>query len=271
VDAVIGPFRAKNVDSGPIFPAGGKTSVTRSCGARYQTLAAQDFEPVPKLSGNGHMPSTADLQNRISELEVDLRSRDEKLRLARLEVNEARNVVDQMRERIEDSDALLDTCIEVFQMYQDDDGVWMFDSRQTEIWNDYAALLEQHNKLIREWNKFVGDYNRTVAPRNTGRPIAASEAQQTQVLKLRKKEKSLRAIAAETNLTLRTVRTIVEKADGKDRASRRANEVRRKEFNRQRAAAFRSRKASREALPKQFTEARKQNAAVVKAAKGLGK
>jgi len=34
-----------------------------------------------------------------------------------------------------------------------------------------------HRKLIADWNKFVGQYNVTVAPKNAGRPLAASGAQ----------------------------------------------------------------------------------------------
>ena len=36
------------------------------------------------------------------------------------------------------------------------------------------------------WNRFVPDYNAIVAPRNVGRPLAASEAQVATVLKLHK-------------------------------------------------------------------------------------
>src|SRR5262249_325743 len=57
-------------------------------------------------------------------------------------------------------------------------------------------------------------------PNPGGRPLAATDAQQTQILKLHKAGKSLRAIAAETNLGVRTVDTVVGKAKGTDRTSR---------------------------------------------------
>jgi DNA-binding NarL/FixJ family response regulator len=53
-----------------------------------------------------------------------------------------------------------------------------------------------------------------VAPKGIGRPLAASEAQQRQVLVMRKEGKSLRTIAAKTSLSPRTVRTIVGKVEG---------------------------------------------------------
>jgi hypothetical protein len=62
------------------------------------------------------------------------------------------------------------------------------------------------------WNKLVPEYNAVVAPRDIGRPVAASDAQQTEVMVLHKAGKSLRWIAGATGLGLRTVRTIVDKA-----------------------------------------------------------
>jgi DNA invertase Pin-like site-specific DNA recombinase len=52
-----------------------------------------------------------------------------------------------------------------------------------------------------------------------GRPIAASEAQQLEVRKLRKAGKSLRAIADELTLSLHTVVTITSKEAGTDRTT----------------------------------------------------
>jgi hypothetical protein len=103
-----------------------------------------------------------------------------------------------------------------------------------------------------------------------GRPIAASAEQQTDVLKRRKAGTSLRKIAAATGLGLATVRTIIEKAAAKGRTSKRTNELRRREFDRLRAAAYRARKKRRDTLPKDITELQKSGAALVKAAKGLG-
>ena len=56
----------------------------------------------------------------------------------------------------------------------------------------YFDLIDEYNDLVRRWNKLVP----LVHPQNVGRPLAASEAQCAQVLKLRKAGKSLRGIAA---------------------------------------------------------------------------
>ena len=63
-----------------------------------------------------------------------------------------------------------------------------------------VGLREEHRKLVREWNRFADDYNSVVAPRNLGRPLAASDDQMAEVRKLRKGGASLRRIAAETSV-----------------------------------------------------------------------
>ena len=54
--------------------------------------------------------------------------------------------------------------------------------------------------VLREWNRFVPKYNAIVRAQSVGRPLAASDAQQHQVIKLRKAGKSLRGIVGETGL-----------------------------------------------------------------------
>jgi hypothetical protein len=217
------------------------------------------------------MKTTSELQTRIAELEDQIRLRDERIKELREEQTQHHQLMTEMREHLEDRDAALDNWIDVFDMQLDDSGNYVFDRSQSELWSEHVALLYQHQGLVRNWNKFVGEYNGTVAPRDIGRPVAASKAQCDKVLKLKKAGASLRAIAAETNLSIRTVRTIVSKSDGTDIATKRMNELRRKELDRQRAAAFRARKARRDAIPKTVTETRARAAALIKAAKGLGK
>lgn len=209
--------------------------------------------------------------DRIAELEADLAARDDKIKQMTSDLAEARDLVDQMREHVDDVSNSTDTWIEAFDLSMGDDGIWRVDPRQNALWNDYDELLTEHVALIRKWNKFVVDYNRTILARDIGRPLAASDAQRADVLKRHKAGESLRAISKATSLGLRTVRTIVEKQQGTDRASKRAKELRRVEFNRQRSAAFRARKRGMEAMPKQIGELQKAGAALVKRAKGLGK
>jgi hypothetical protein len=226
------------------------------------------------------MPRTQDAKAgaRIAELEDELQQRNglitsavDKVRQLTTELGEARELADRMREHVEDVDRLLEQWIEVFDMQQDESGDWAFDRKQTRLWEHYDKLLEENRKLVRDWNKIVPKYNARIAPREMGRPIAASAAQRDAVLKRRKAGESLRTIAAATLLSLRTVRTILAKASGSDRATKRTNELRRREFDRLRAAAYRARKRARDALPKQITELQKSGAALVKAAKGMGR
>ncbi len=81
---------------------------------------------------------------------------------------------------------------------------------------------------------------------------------------------SLRTIAEQTGLGLRTVRTIIDKTVGTDRTGKRTNLLRKREIDRLRAAEYRVRKRARDLLPKRIAETRKRGEALVKAAKGLG-
>ena len=116
---------------------------------------------------------------------------------------------------------------------------------------------------MRDWNGFVPKYNAVVQPRTPGRRLEASQAQIADVLKRRKAGASLRAIAAATQLGLSTVRTIIG-------AKARTAELRKREFDRQRAGEFRRRKQVRDRIPKQMAEEAKEGARLIKAAKGLG-
>ncbi len=99
--------------------------------------------------------------------------------------------------------------------------------------------------------------------------MAASKAQIAKVKELRKAGHSLRAVAKQTGLSLRTVRTILDNAAGRGRRADRASELRRKEFGRMRAAAFRAKKRRFEALPKEINHLLKSSATLDKAARGL--
>jgi hypothetical protein len=213
------------------------------------------------------MQSPMDTADRIAEL----KHRDAKIKELTAERDAAQELVNQMREQVEDANQLIEQWIEAFHMTQNEKGLWCMDREQSEFFQHYDVLWSENHRLIRQWNKFVGEYNAVVSPRERGRPLAASKAQQADVLKRHKARASLRAIAAATSLSLRTVRTIVEKAGGRDRTSKRTNDVRRKEFDRLRAADYRARKKSRDRLPQQIGEQLKTGAELVKAAKGLGR
>ena len=222
---------------------------------------------MSEVAINGHMTSMKELRGRVEELEADLRYRDEQIKELREERRSAVDLVDEMREHVDDSNALIDSWIEVFRMEQNDDGAWVY--KPSAAVEDFNALFEKHEKMVRQWNRFVGDYNSTVAPRGLGRPLEASEAQVKNVRRLRKGKNSLRAIAAQTGLGLRTVRTIVDKDAGTGRIGKQTNLLRKREVDRLRVAEYRARKRTRDQLPKRITETRKHGEELAKAAKGL--
>ena len=213
-------------------------------------------------------PAALDPAERILDLEAELRQREARLKEVTGERDEAYELTGRMREHLEAAEEMIERWIEAFDMQQDDRGIWVFNSDRT--FEELTALYDEHLKLIREWNKLVPKYNAVVAPRERGRPLAASEAQQQAVLKQHKAKASLRAIAKTTKLSLRTVRTIVDNAAAKGR-SKRANEVRRKELNQLRAASYRVRQKTRDRLPQDIAEWQKTSGDLVKAAKGLGR
>jgi len=87
------------------------------------------------------------------------------------------------------------------------------------------------------------------------------------VIKRRNAGQSLRLIAEDTALGLRTVRTIADKADGVDRATlARLERIAPDKF---REARERSRQRMRDALPHQITLAHERGTDLVKQAKGL--
>lgn len=157
------------------------------------------------------------LQARIAALEDELKQRDVRIRKLRADLDKAEQFVNEMREHVEDASALTASWIEAFDMVATHDCKWSW-KPFIERHND---LVGRHNELVREWNKFMpaaAVRPRNVGcPRNVGRPLAASEAQVAQVRKLHKQGTSLRSIAEETSLGVRTVRTIVERVPGKMR------------------------------------------------------
>ena len=156
------------------------------------------------------------LEQRIADLERELRLRDERIRELKDEVDEGRELVHRMEEHVQERDEYLETFVTTFGMELGDDGCWRWASFVT----GYNAMVDKFNELRDRYNSLIRAFHRyALPPRPVGRPIAASEAQQAQVLKLRQRGMSLRGIAEETSLGLPTVRTIVDKRAGTDRTT----------------------------------------------------
>jgi hypothetical protein len=203
-------------------------------------------------------------KDRVAALEDELRQRDARIRELRANLDKAEQLVSEMREQVEDSNTLIESWIEAFDMMLDEHtGKWRF-----KPWIDTAdAYHDKYVALLRDWNRFVGQYNAIVQPRNVGRPLAASDAQVAQVLKLRQRGLSLRGIADETNLGLPTVRTIVDRRDGRDRTT--VKHLARIDPDRKLEASWQARRRTRKSLPKRIDETLAKGRELIKAAKGL--
>jgi hypothetical protein len=204
---------------------------------------------------------------RLAEFEAKLRQRDDlvteltgKLKELTRERDEALELVDEMREQIEDNHRLVENWKDAFDMRPTERGTLEWRSADTELLVEYNQLVVRHNAVVRRLNRLVAERY----PRPMGRPLGASEAQQAEVLNQHKNGASLRRIALATGLGLSTVRTIL-------RGKKKVADLRRREFDRRRAAAYRDRKKARDELPKRIVETEQAGAALIKAAKGLGR
>ena len=200
-------------------------------------------------------------ERRIAELEDEIKQRDRRVEELKREVDEGRDMIRRMEEHVEDRGNLIDSWIEAFDMRLDDDGVWKWRA-------SFAEGLEWYEKylaLLKEWNKSVAEFNATIRPRNVGRPLAASKAQCVDVLKRRKRGESLQHIVDETNLSMQTVRTIIDKKDGVDRTTgKHLQRIKPEDM-----AAWKARKRTRDALPRRINALLKDKADLLKEAKGL--
>jgi hypothetical protein len=207
-----------------------------------------------------------DKDQRIADLEAELKRERERIAELMEERDHGLDVISQMREHVEEAKAMVDQWIEAHDMSLNDKGVWCWPDN---LWQQLDHLADRYHALLRDWNKFVPDYNSIVAPkkRNFGRPLHASPAQQADVLKRRLAGESLRAIAVATGLSLRTVRSVIDKKNGVDRAT--LARLERIAPDRAAQARMKAGRRIRGALPKKITEWTKETPRLLKAAKGL--
>ena len=205
-----------------------------------------------------------DKDKRIQELEELLRRRDERITELLQERDRERETVAKLRDFFDDRNGLIDQWIEAFNMVPNENGDWSL----SEYHRDCDEIVEKYLKLQRDWNRFVKEYNAIVAPtkRNFGRPLAASPAQKEDVLKRRGAGQSLQFIADETGLGLQTVRTIIDKKNGVDRAT--MAQLKKIETNKITEAHQRAGRKLRDALPGRINKTLKHAAELRKELKG---
>jgi hypothetical protein len=208
------------------------------------------------------MPKPKDKpEQRIADLERELRLRDERINDLKDEIDDSRDLVRRMEEHAQERDEYLETFIITFGLVLTDDNKWS----NSEFIDGHNALVNKYNELCDRYNKLVHVFNRNIAMvKPVGRPIAASETQQEQILRHHKRGKSARWIAEEMTLSRRTVTTVISKLDGSDRTTNQHRrrfglEPKRKDW----------RPASMARLPKRATEHFEKGRELRKEAKGL--
>jgi hypothetical protein len=220
---------------------------------------------------------TSTAPDRVGELQDELKQRDRRIEELRQEIDQQRDLIRRMEESIDDASNVIERWKETFNMVETESGGWTWEP----FWDQHNALVETHNDLVRRWNKFVPVINNRTRP--VGRPLGASEDEQALVLKRCKAGMSLRRIAEETELGLGTVRTIIDKANGSDRATRkrwqkvhpgeawseRTYEPIGRIDNRQQAARWKRQKRTGDTLPKQAQRVVEEGRDLIKEAKGL--
>jgi hypothetical protein len=200
----------------------------------------------------------------LHQLEDDLKAAEMRVAEMRAERDEAYELVEQVREQIEQRREQTAQWKEAFQMEQDENGEW-----GCAIVQRYDAKCVEYADLLKDWNRFVPEYNAAIKPRQIGRPLNASVAQCAEVLKLHKARTSLRDIADDTNLSLRTVRTIIGRSDRTDRTT--VKRLQRLIPDRAAANTEKALKRARDTLLKDIAPLDAETEAVLKEIKGLGK
>jgi chromosome segregation ATPase len=157
-----------------------------------------------------------DTTQRIADLERELRLKDERINELKDEIDQGRELIRRMSEHTEEHDEQLEDFITTFGLEVNADGKYT----NGEFLSGYRTLVDQYEDLRLRYNKLVGSFNRNIAMvQPVGRPLAASEAQQAQIIRHHKMGKSPRWIAEEMTLSRRAVTTIIEKHHGTDRTT----------------------------------------------------
>src|SRR5262245_52498257 len=112
----------------------------------------------------------------IPDDELDCSPANVRHLMTMLEIRE--DIVETVDETLENYRALHEQWIEAFRMEEDERGVMIWSADTMEALDGYAELLDEHERLVRDWNAQVDAFNRANrVARDPGRPLAASEAQ----------------------------------------------------------------------------------------------
>ena len=144
-------------------------------------------------------------------------------------------------------------------MVLNDNGQWTWEP----FWKENWELVDEYNDLVKRWNRAVPISN--AGSQDVGRPLAASDARIAVVLRLHKAGKSLRGIADETSLSLRTVRRPRARCGSHHQGTAREDRGRQAS-----AGALEGAEADRRCAAQQVQAVIETGKALVQEAKGLG-
>jgi hypothetical protein len=151
----------------------------------------------------------------IADLKRELELKDRRIAELKDEVDGLRDLVRRLEEQAQESDEYLENFVMAFGLVMNDAGKWT----NSEALKEEREFHEQHADLVRRYNKLVGIHNRHIADiQPVGRPVAADEEEQEEILWRHKRGESARSIAEEMELSRRTVTTVINKSDGTDRS-----------------------------------------------------
>src|SRR4051812_20548900 len=123
--------------------------------------------PMPKLRCSRHMDAAQDHPDDQTDdpdiLKENLRHLRRRLPDKERDLEAAEALVAAMCKEVERQGELRERWIEVFDMQMNEDGHWLFDCDQTELWETHTELRNEYDKLRRDWNHFVAEYNPVVA------------------------------------------------------------------------------------------------------------
>ena len=205
---------------------------------------------------------------RIYQLEDELKAAKQRIEELRAERDEANAAVASFIEHYDERREIMQRWRITLGMVERD-GVWVWESDHPII--SVREMAAAYIELRRAYNRLLQLYD----PADVGRPLAASEAQVAQVLKLRKEGTPYRLIMDETGLGLQTVRTIIGREKHTDRTTIKQKRKRKhmpdEVLDKFKLAALRANKRDFDALPKQVTKHLVAGEELLKVAKGLGK
>ncbi len=159
----------------------------------------------------------------------------------RLEVTHARALVESMKEQLVEEGEHWERMSDLT--------AWVWDSTTPNLWRENQTLIAERDKAVTDFNRLIPEYNamlRDTPPKAQGRPLGATEEQAARVRQLRTEGCSLRGIVARTDLSLRTVRTIVT---GPQKAKEARQLLVRRHLNKEAARRYRAANKLRDSLP----------------------